>query len=288
MRLAGQTDLRPLTGKISLPTASQSSQTISTLSWLGLATTNVAVATAPSMPLPTSLATYQIYPGGPVYAVGTVPSSASSTTLGPDMVKNPLGIYFTDSSLTTGANLTVNGTLICGNIVTIGGTGTVITPVSMPPLDGSSTPIQLPAVVSASSISCSSTAGATFNGLILAGDKFAIVAGPQTNVVAVVGPVLTSQFKINMRTEWNQSSLIWSSYYSLFESQLGLATPPRIAYFPTWLSGIGLNPNPTLTVKPNPTVLTYQWQDLTAGPIYIVNPADGGLRWTLISWTENV
>jgi hypothetical protein len=288
MRLAGQTDDRPFTGKISLPTASQSSQTTSTLSWLGLATTNVAVATAPSVPLPTSLATYQIYPGGPVYAVGTVPSGASSTTLGPDMVKNPLGIYFTDSSLTTGSNLTVNGTLICGDTLTIGGTGTVITPVSMPPLDGSSTPIQLPAVVSASNISCSSTGGATFNGLILAGDKFAIVAGPQTNVVSVVGPVLTSQFKINMRTQWNQSSLTWSSYYSLFESQLGLATPPRIAYFPTWLSGVGLNPNPTLTVKPNTTVLTYQWQDLTAGPVYTVLAADGGLRWTLISWTENV
>ena len=288
MRLAGQTDLRPFTGKVSLPTASQSSQTTSTLSWLGLATTNVSVASPPSIPLPSNLTTYQIYPGGPVYSVGTVPSSASSVTLGPDMVKNPLGIYFSSGSLTTGSNLTVNGTLICGNNLTIGGTGTVITPVSLPALDGSSTPIQLPAVVSEQNVFCNSAGQATFNGLVLAGSKFSIAAGAQANVVSVIGPVLSKALSISTRNEWNLSSFMWGIYYSLFQSQLSLATPPRIAYFPTWLSGVGLNPNPTLTVKPNPTVLTYQWQDLTAGPIYVINPSDGGLRWTLVSWTEGI
>ena len=56
--------------------------------------TNVAVASPPSIPLPTSLTTYQIYPGGPVYTVGTVPSSASSVTLGPDMVEESAGDLF--------------------------------------------------------------------------------------------------------------------------------------------------------------------------------------------------
>jgi hypothetical protein len=288
MRLAGQTDDRPLTGAVSLPTASQSSQTISTLGWLGLTTANVSVASPPSIPLPTNLATYQIYPGGPVYPVGTVPSSASSVTLGPDMVKNPLGIYFSGGSLTTGSNLTINGTLICGNSLTIGGTATVVTPVNLPPLDGSSTPIQLPAVVSAQGVSCGAAAGAAINGLVLAGSGFSILAGPQANVVSMAGPVITNSFSISTRNEWNEASFIWSLYYTLFQNQLSLATPPRIAYFPVWLSGLGLNPNPTLTVKPNTTVLTYQWQDLTAGPIFVINPADGGLRWTLISWTENV
>jgi hypothetical protein len=288
MRLAGAGDDRPFTGKISLPTGWQSGQTISTLGWLGLSTTNVAIGTSPSIPLPTNLTTYQIYPGGPVYTVGAVPSGASSTTLGPDMVRNPLGIYFSSSSLSTGSNLTVNGTLICGSSLTIGGSGTTITPVSLPALDGSSTPIQLPAVVSAAGVSCNSSAVATFNGAVLSGGGFSILAGPQANVVSVVGPVLANTFSISTRNEWNQSSFIWGIYYALFQNQLGLATPPRIAYFPVWLSGIGLNPIPTLTVMPNTTVLTYQWQDLTAGPVFVINPADGGLRWTLISWTENV
>jgi hypothetical protein len=288
MRLAGSTDDRPFTGRISLPTSSQSGTTISELGWLGLTTTNVAIASPPSIPLPSNLTTYQIYPGGPVYTVGTVPSGASSVTLGPDMVANPLGIYFSSGALTTGSNLTINGTLISGNKVTIGGSGNLITPVNMPALDGSSTPIQLPAIVAERDVSCNSAGQATFNGLVLAGSNFSIAAGPQANMVSIVGPLLTNNVNISTRNEWNQSSFIWSFYYSLFQSQLGLGTPPRIAYFPIWLSGVGLNPNPTLTVKPNPTVLTYQWQDLTAGPIYVINPADGGLRWTLISWTENV
>jgi hypothetical protein len=289
MRLAGQPDERPLTGPLSLPTAPQSGQTVSALVVLGLAVINVPITPSPSIPLPTNLTTYQIYPGGPVYTVGAVPSNASSVTLGPDTIKNPLGIYFTDAgTLTTGVNLTVNGTLICGNNLTVTGAGTVITPVNLPPLDGSSTPIQLPALVCAQNVACNSPAGATFNGLVLAGNQFSIGAGPQATTVSVVGPVLTAQFGIGVRNEWNESAGLWSLEYSLFKNQLSLGTPPRIAYFPTWLSGIGLNPNPTLTVTPNPTVLTYQWQDLTAGPIFVVNPADGGLRWTLISWTENV
>lgn len=286
MRLAGQGDLRPFTGTLSLPP--QNAQTTSTLSWLGLVTKAVVVAPTPPITVP-NLTTYQIYPGGPVYTVGAVPTGASNVTLGPDEVKNPLGIYFANSGvLTTGANLIVNGTLICGNNLTIGGAGTVFTPVSLPPLDGSSTPIQLPAVVCAQNIACNSPAGATFNGLVLALDQFSIGAGPQANTLSVVGPVVAKQFSIGTRNEWNESGSTWNLLYTGFESQLSLATPPRIAYFPTWLSGVGLNPNPTLTVKPNTTVLTYQWQDLTAGPIFVINPADGGLRWTLISWTEGI
>lgn len=287
MRLAGGTDDRPLTGKISSQ-ASQSATTSNVLGWLGLTVTSVSAATAPTIPLPTNLTTYQIYRGGPVYNVGTAPSGASSTTLGPDMIKNPLGIYFSSSSLTTGNNLTVNGTLICGNNLTLGGTSTVVTPVSMPALDDSSTPIQLPAIVSAGNVSCNAAATATINGPIVAGGSFSILAGPQANVVSIVGPVLAASFSIGTRNEWNQSGTIWSFFYTWFEDQLSLSTPPRIAYFPTWLSGVGLNPNPTLTITPNTTVLTYQWQDLTAGPIYIINPSDTGLRWTLVSWTEGI
>ena len=50
----------------------------------------------------------------------------------------------------------------------------------------------------------------------------------------------------------------------------------------------GLSYKPLLTLVPSSTVVANQWQDLTAGPVYVVNPADGGLRWTLLSWTDNV
>ena len=50
MKTAGVGDERPFTGKVYLPTASQSAQTISTLANLGLTVTNLAVGTQPSIP----------------------------------------------------------------------------------------------------------------------------------------------------------------------------------------------------------------------------------------------
>ena len=289
MRFAGQPDDRPFTGTVSLPTASQSSQTISTLGWLGLATTNVAVATPPSIPLPTNLTTYQIYPGGPVYTVGTVPSSASSVTLGPDMVKNPLGIYFSSGSLTTGSNLTVNGTLICGSNLTIGGAGNGDHARQHAAAGWQQHADSIAGRGAEQNVTCNSRGRSHVQRPRIGRQQVRDRRRPAGQHRLGRRSGADEQHSASARgTNGINRRLIWSFYYSLFQSQLGLGTPPRIAYFPTWLSGDGLNPNPTLTVKPNTTVLTYQWQDLTAGPIYVINPADGGLRWTLISWTENV
>jgi hypothetical protein len=43
-----------------------------------------------------------------------------------------------------------------------------------------------------------------------------------------------------------------------------------------------------LTLAPDSTLFTDHWQDLTAGSIFVVPSADGGLRWELVSWTENL
>jgi hypothetical protein len=48
-----------------------------------------------------------------------------------------------------------------------------------------------------------------------------------------------------------------------------------------------MNPNPLLTLKADTTLLIDHWQDLS-GPVYVPATGDGGLRWELLSWTNNI
>ncbi len=241
-----------------------------------------------SLPLPSNLATYQIYPGGLVYKVGVVSTTPQNVTLAPDPINNPLGIFFNAGNITVGNNVSITGTLICGGSVNLNGTSISFQPYSLPPLSGSTTPIRLPVVVAAQNVAGGSTLGVTIQGIVLAGSSFSIATGSQQCSLAVTGHVFAGSVSIAPRTEWALNSFIWNFCYNAFISQLSNPPQTRINYFPTWLSGIGLTPNPILTVTSDPTVLVDQWQDLTAGPVFIVNPADTGLRWVLWSWAENV
>ena len=121
---------------------------------LGLTLTNVAIGSTITLPIPTTLTTYRIYPGGKMYNVTALPSSISNTTLMPDPVNNPLGIYVSSSAVSIGSNVTITGTMICGGDVNITGSGVVINSLSMLPMSGTTTPVRLPAVVTSGSFYC--------------------------------------------------------------------------------------------------------------------------------------
>ena len=283
MRLNGLSDYRPLTGNISLPTASTGAKTLALLTTsLGLTTTNVPAGAATNLLLPSHLTSYQIYPGGPSYNVGAAATTLTNTSLTADVQQNPLGIFFNSNSITVGSNVTISGTLISGGSVTITGTNVQLTPLNMPALSGTTAPVQLPAVAAVGQVACSAGTGATINGSVLAGQSFAVAAGSQSSQMALSGRVIAGGLTIGARSEWlNFGS--WASSYQAFVKQ------PLIPYFPLYQYLLaGLSYKPLLTIAPSSTVVANQWQDLSAGPVYVVNPADGGLRWTLVSWTDNV
>jgi len=287
MRLAHLADNRPLTGNIFLPTSSTDANTLSLLSaQLGLTVTNVSAASSVSLPLPNQLTSYQIYSGGPVYKVGQVGSTISSVAFAPDPTTNPLGIFFNGSNVTIGNNVSITGTLISGGEVDISGTGVVLSPYSMPSLAGSSTPIRLPAIVAKNSVQCNAGLSASIAGTVIAGGAVTVNQGSQTDYLALTGHLITgSDFTIRGRNESLVTSLVWGNLYSAFQLQLLL--PSKVLFFPVYLSAFGMNPNSLLTLKADTTLSLDHWQDLS-GPIYVPATGDGGLRWELLSWTNNI
>jgi hypothetical protein len=287
LRLAGQPDWRPMTGPVLLSSSGSSTAAQLLSNQLGVTVTTISNSSTLSVPLPNNLSTYQIYPGGPTYNVGAVSSAPQNVTLAPDPINNPLGIFFNSNDINVGNNVSVTGTLISSGNVNLNGTNIKFQPFSLVPLSGSTTPVRLPVVVARQNVTCGSTLGVTVTGVVLAGSQFSIATGSQACSLAITGHVFAGSVSIARRTEWNLDSFIWRLWYNTFISQLGQTTQLPILYFPLWLSGTGLNPNPILTINSDPTVLVNQWQDLTAGPIFVVNPSDTGLRWVLWTWVDN-
>jgi hypothetical protein len=287
MRLANLGDDRPLTGNLSMPTNATDAQTLSFLTGqLGLTVNNVLAASSVSLPLPTQLTSYQIYSGGPVYSVGQVGSTISSVVLAPNPATNPLGIFFNGSDVTIGNNVSITGTLISGGAVDISGTGVVLAPFAMPSLAGSTTPIRLPVIVANSSVRCDSGLSASITGTVITGGPITVNQGAQTDTLALTGHLIAgSDFTIHGRSESLLTSLLWGNLFSAFQLQLLL--PSKVLFFPIYLSAYGMNPNPLLTLKADTTLLIDHWQDLS-GPVYVPATGDGGLRWELLSWTNNI
>jgi hypothetical protein len=235
------------------------------------------------------MTTYQIYPGGPTYQTGAVGSSLASAMLAPDPVHNPLGIFFASNNVAIGNNVSITGTLICAGAVSVSGSGVSFQPVTMPALWGTTSPVRLPAVVCNNNFYCGSGVNVSVVGTIVAGSQFTIDQGSQYDHFSLKGHVITyKDFQIKRRNEWNILGLTWTTDYTLFTTQLALPRPPGVAYFPVYLTGLGINANPLLTLAPDSTLFTDHWQDLTSGTIFVVPTADGGLRWELVSWTENL
>lgn len=283
MRNNGYNDYRPLTGPVSLPTSSSSSANLAVLNAMSLTLTNISIAATVTLPTPNNLTTYRIYPGGQSYSVGTVASSISNTTLAPDPVSNPLGIFFNSSSVSIGNNVTITGTLISGGDVNITGSGVVINSFNLLPMSGTTAPVRLPAVVAKNNFYCNSTGQAAVNGVIVAGKQFWIDSGSQNNVVSVVGRVICGPFVISARTQWNLTATTWTTQYNAWKTVKAV-----FPFFPVYQSIFNsLNYIPKLTVTPDTTVFANHWFDLTTGPIYVINSTDAGLRWDLVDWRDN-
>ena len=286
MRLSGTPDYRPLTGPIYAPLAQTDSTTKSLMTnQLGLSLVDIPVTTTPDMMLPEQLASYRLYPGGPSYSVGALPSNLTNTTLVPDPLTNPLGIYFRGSGGSIGSGVTVTGTLIYNGDLAITGSNVHFAAPNLPPLYGSSETVRLPATVVRQKCSFGTDVDAVIDGSMLMGREFDVERGHEDARLAVNGRVVASGLSIRRRDQWNHISVVWDVLYTLFTNQLADTNPPPIPYFPVYLrEKFGHDPNPRLTVKPAVTPALDHWQNL-GNPIFVAHPSDGGLRWELVRWT---
>jgi hypothetical protein len=290
MRVAGLGDYKPFNGTLAITLSAQNTETKNLLqTQMGLTTVNTAAYTIPDMPFPVSISTYQLYPGGKVYSVPQLPGTLQSVTYQADPVNNPAGLFFHSGPIYLYDNTTINGTLVTpsGGMIFIEGQQIKLNAVSLPALQGSTQPVQLPVVMTGDSFRVCWHSTVTINGMLAAGSTFLIDSDNQASMtMAHVGALIAKSISIPKRNDWDMWSMWWDTAYSSYTAQKNQTNGSK--YFPQYLQrNNSFNLTPQLTIKPSPTPIRYHWHN-PQNTIYVANPADGGLRWDLLSWTENV
>ncbi len=281
MRTAGHPDYRPFNGPVSLPFSEQDWGLYALTSKLNVTAVDLPVEEAASdWAKPTSLSSYQIYDGGPIYTIPTVGATLQDTTLEPDPLTNPLGVYYRDGTIEIGDNVTIRGSLFCKDDIKIKGTNVHFEPVELPALHGSEAPVRLPAA-SCRNFLVEPTAGGGLTGLLAVFDKFEIKKSLDTVEFAIAGRVIADTLLIRERQPWDE--LKWGDCYGDFLADLAKGGEP---YFPVWMGYQGRDPKPLLTIKPDSGPITYHWH-YPGDRIYEPHPDDDSLRWDLLEWTEN-
>ena len=282
MRLTGYPDYRPLNGAVDLPFSEQDWLQLWVLAnKLGVTAVDVPVKEAAAdWTKPTSLSSYQIYDGGPTYTIPAVGATLQDTTLEPDPLTNPLGVYYRDGTIEIGDNVTIRGSLFCKDDIKVKGMNVHFQSVELPALHGSEAPVRLPAA-SCRSFFVEPTAGGGLTGLLAVFDRFEIKKSPETVEFGIAGRVIADTLYIKERQPWD--TLGWGDYYGDFLAQLVEGGEP---YFPVWMGYQGRDPKPLLTIKPDSGPITYHWH-YPGDRIYEPHPDDDGLRWDLVQWTED-
>lgn len=292
MRQAGRGDYRPFTGPVTLRKLWQYYGTVGTLTNdLGVAVVDASSQTISGMTFPSTVSTYKLYPGGKEYTVPVLPQAIQSVTYQPDAATNPAGLFFHVGALDVGNDTTIRGTVITaagsGGRINVPGKRVRFEAVALPPLQGTTDPIQLPVAVVADSFQVAAGADVTINGLVTAYNSFEVLADNHANITLThQGRLIAQNIYFNGRTDWYKTDNWWNDRYTWFHWQEWNVN--GIKYFPEWLKvNYGLDPNPRLTIKPNTTSVRYHWHN-PQNTIYVVNPADGGLRWDVLDWAENL
>ena len=301
LRLLSQagTDYRPFTGTVALDNSRQSGSVTNELtSWLGVNVTGISGNSIVPLTFPSGVTSYQLYPGGKVYAIprlqDVLVSPAKNQVLAADPLNNPLGVYRTDASWSFMAGSKLTGTLLCENptaVITVSGSAVQLSGLNLPNLEGSNASYQLPLAIVKNDVVVAGSSVSTVSGLVIAWNQFVISSGSKGTLLTLTGRVFADGFGINGRTEWSTlTDAQWQQSLSDFLNQydpllfaLGLSEQ----YYPRWMekSPYLLAAAPKLNFIP-PTNVTYHWPNW-GQPIYVKADGDAGLRWNLVSWGES-
>jgi hypothetical protein len=282
MRIAGRRDDRPLTGPVTLPLALQDAvQLVLLTTDLALPIVNLGTSEINTdWLLPSLPTTYRLYPGGPQYTVPALPANLQNTTLQPDPATNPLGMFRVADDVTIGNNVTLRGTLIVADDLTVQGTNSQLSAPDLPALYGSTTPIQLP-VLQCEDFTVSGGCNATIRGFAGVYDKFEVLSGTETTRFNLTGRLVAEEIRFGGRTQW--STFDWKVSHIAFLLQFALGDK----FFPEYAARSGRNHQPLLTVRPDPSPVTYHWKRSDATEtVYVAHPDDPGLRWDLLEWVD--
>ncbi len=283
-QLAGGDDYRPFNGPIYLPLSEQEGRYSALLSAMDVAPLHLAASESNTdWTKPTAAMAYRIYPGGPEYTAQTVGDTLQAVALSPDAATNPLGVFFHDGAMTIGSNVTIEGSLFCTGDVRLTGTNIVLQPPALPALAGTSDVLRLPAL-SCVNVTVKAGAGGKITGLVASFGTFTIERGSEDMTFSLAGQLAAEKILVRQRTPWD--TLNWEAYYNAYAWAYFLNPLYTSKYFPIWMATTGRSPLPLLTFAPEPSAAAYHWAN-SYDPIFMPHNDDGGLRWDLVSWTEN-
>jgi hypothetical protein len=280
LRLLGNPDYRPLQGPINLPTSLVSATVLDRLqNKLGCTVNDIATGDATNWTFPGVITSYQLYPGGKTYTAQQVGSFLQNTTLAADAATNPLGIFYRNGQVQICDNVTIRGTLICTRVLVCGNPCS-ISAVSLPSIDGSTLPVQLPAIVSGDDLEVEENSNLTIRGAVVLFDDFQVDYGSYSTRVDIQGRVMCKGIDIRARSGWDVGFWTWDWLYNSF---LGLT---GTNYYPNFLSAYGLSSEPRITLKPESTPVSYVWKN-TTNQIYTAHTSDPGLRWSVVDYNDH-
>jgi hypothetical protein len=278
----GYEDIRTLTGRVYFPYGAQDWYVRDMLSSMSVSTSDRAVdLPSADWSKPAFFTSYRIFPGGPAYTIPRIPGSLQNETLAPDVIDNPLGLFYADTNVTLGDNVTVRGTLFCRESVRVDGTNVRLDPVDLPPLWGSSLPIRLP-VATCRDFEVEAESACVISGLLAAFDSIDVANAWSRGQLTVTGRVIADDLDIREDERWR--SVDWWKRYDDY-----LRFGSSATYFPVWMRLIGYHYAPTVEIKEGETV-QYHWYRPGAA-IFVPHPNDfseadpderPGLRWELI------
>jgi hypothetical protein len=295
MRVDGLGDNRPFMSPVKIALARQTEATKSYLQDLGISAVDSTASTSPPVTHPVSVVSYKLYPGGKSYLAPILQnaygSSLQNRTIEPDPIGNPLGIYRSRNTLTIYDNVHIKGTIISEGTtpdIQVFGTGISIEGVNLAPLEGTNQNFQLPVAIIKDDLRMYSTSDATVLGLTMVYDEFEVAAGPKTAKFNLTGQLMTSGLAIRGRSEFALLGIVeWESQYTLFMLQNLPLIPTSTKYFPVWMQDKSSLPvAPLIKLQRDTSGVKYHWQTWSQ-PIYLKDPADQGLRWNLVRWTES-
>jgi len=314
MRIAGRGDHRPFNSPLTIALLRQSGSTLDLLTTkLGLVTIDSLASTSPPVAHPISVTSYRLYAGGKSYAPPilqtTYGSSLTNRPLGPDPLTNPLGIYRSRNSLAIYNNVQIKGTIISEGTtpdIQVYGTNVTLEAVNLAPLEGTNQAFQLPVAIIKDDLRFHGTSSAVVRGVTMVYDEFELKQGPPTESFALTGNLFASGLALRGRStwvlltesqwaadfqEWQDATgggflaSLLSSLLNSVRSLLGLGGSDDI-FFPEWMQAQrGLTVQPTLLFHPESSGVRPHWHNWSQ-PIYQKDPADPGLRWNLVRWTE--
>jgi hypothetical protein len=313
MRIAGRGDHRPVASPLYVALARQDATTLSLLTTnLGLTTVDTLDSTLNPLSHPGAVASYQLYPGGKLYAPPVLQnlygSTLSNVTLGPDPVANPLGVFRSTGSLVLQNNVQLTGTLITDNTssdVQIFGTNVVIQPANLPKLQGSATTYQLPAALVRDDLEIHPLASAQLRGFTVVWDEFDVKRGSPNTTFTMVGNLATSSLLLKGRDTWTMTATDWDNDYKDFTGSGGLLSSVLKALLDDIRDALGLGSNdpvhfpeymqhargfivqPTLTFQPDLSGVQPHWQNWTQ-PVFQKGANDEGLVWDVVRWEDNL